>query len=193
MDIKPIETIYKGYRFRSRLEARWAVFFDNMGIKWLYEHEGYVLENGEYYLPDFFLPDLIFNPALNEDLIEGVFFEIKGEYVDAWESFMINDHPCFMISGGIPHKSFLEINDGSGLAIKHTDMDKCISDTGYALGECRSCNKLQIVYGGWYNRGNCYCGDDEEGKAQYIPDSESIKAAFIAARSARFEYGENGV
>ena len=26
--IKPIETNYKGYRFRSRLEARWAVFFD---------------------------------------------------------------------------------------------------------------------------------------------------------------------
>ena len=26
--IKPIETKYNGYRFRSRLEARWAVFFD---------------------------------------------------------------------------------------------------------------------------------------------------------------------
>jgi len=25
-DIKPIETIYNGYKFRSRLEARWAVF-----------------------------------------------------------------------------------------------------------------------------------------------------------------------
>lgn len=25
--IKPIETIYNGYHFRSRLEARWAVFF----------------------------------------------------------------------------------------------------------------------------------------------------------------------
>lgn len=25
-----IETEYKGYRFRSRLEARWAVFFDTL-------------------------------------------------------------------------------------------------------------------------------------------------------------------
>ena len=24
---QPIETMYRGYRFRSRLEARWAVFF----------------------------------------------------------------------------------------------------------------------------------------------------------------------
>lgn len=23
-DLKPIETVYDGYRFRSRLEARWA-------------------------------------------------------------------------------------------------------------------------------------------------------------------------
>lgn len=30
--MKAIETRYKGYRFRSRLEARWAVFFDALGL-----------------------------------------------------------------------------------------------------------------------------------------------------------------
>lgn len=55
--IKAIETHYKGYRFRSRLEARWAVFFDALGIEWLYEHEGYQLPSG-LYLPDFWLPKL---------------------------------------------------------------------------------------------------------------------------------------
>lgn len=43
LNIKAIETSYKGYRFRSRLEARWAVFFDELGIKWEYEKEGYDL------------------------------------------------------------------------------------------------------------------------------------------------------
>ena len=38
--ITPIETIYKGYRFRSRLEARWAVFMDYCGADWEYEPEG---------------------------------------------------------------------------------------------------------------------------------------------------------
>lgn len=38
--ITPIETIYKGYRFRSRLEARWAVFMDACGADWEYEPEG---------------------------------------------------------------------------------------------------------------------------------------------------------
>ena len=54
--IKPIETIYNGYRFRSRLEARWAVFFDACKIKYQYEPQGFVLDSGKCYLPDFYLP-----------------------------------------------------------------------------------------------------------------------------------------
>lgn len=52
MSIKAIETSYAGHLFRSRLEARWAVFFDAMRIKWHYEEEGYELPSGRY-LPDF--------------------------------------------------------------------------------------------------------------------------------------------
>src|SRR5712692_10530353 len=52
---RPIETRYKSYRFRSRLEARWAVFFDALGIDYRYEPEGFDL-NGLFYLPDFYLP-----------------------------------------------------------------------------------------------------------------------------------------
>ena len=65
--IKAIETHYKGYRFRSRLEARWAVFFDQMGapdpewfdgvFRWEYEPEVFHLPNGSLYLPDFRLID----------------------------------------------------------------------------------------------------------------------------------------
>jgi hypothetical protein len=41
--MKPIETKYKGYRFRSRLEARWAVFFDALKMGYKYEMEGFDL------------------------------------------------------------------------------------------------------------------------------------------------------
>lgn len=55
--ITPIETHYAGYRFRSRLEARWAVFFDHLNIPWDYEPQGYLID-GKPYLPDFLLyPD----------------------------------------------------------------------------------------------------------------------------------------
>jgi hypothetical protein len=55
--IKAIETEYRGYKFRSRLEARWAVFWDSLNVKWYYEHEGYETPEGRY-LPDFWLPDI---------------------------------------------------------------------------------------------------------------------------------------
>ena len=53
---KPIETFYNGYHFRSRLEARWAVFFDYLKVKYEYEREGFEI-NGMRYLPDFWLPE----------------------------------------------------------------------------------------------------------------------------------------
>ena len=57
MTVKAIETTYKGYRFRSRLEARWAVFLDSFNEEWQYEVEGFELPSGRY-LPDFWLPRL---------------------------------------------------------------------------------------------------------------------------------------
>jgi hypothetical protein len=58
--IKAIETKYGGYRFRSRLEARWAVFFDHAGLRemWDYETQGYEIPTSLgtlRYLPDFWL------------------------------------------------------------------------------------------------------------------------------------------
>lgn len=52
--LKAINTPYKNYLFRSRLEARWAVFFDHMGWNWQYEKEGFELPSG-WYLPDFWI------------------------------------------------------------------------------------------------------------------------------------------
>lgn len=62
----PLETTYKGIRFRSRLEARWAVVFDALRIVWQYESQGFLLQNGQGYLPDFYLPD------------SGTWVEVKG-------------------------------------------------------------------------------------------------------------------
>lgn len=66
MEAKALETHYAGYRFRSRLEARWAVFFDTAGIAWEYERQGFRLSDGTCYLPDFWLPAI------------GIWIEVKG-------------------------------------------------------------------------------------------------------------------
>jgi hypothetical protein len=51
--MKPLPTTYNGTTFRSRTEARWAVFFTSMSWEWTYENQGYELETGGHYLPDF--------------------------------------------------------------------------------------------------------------------------------------------
>ncbi len=54
--IKAIETEYDGYKFRSRIEARWAMFFNLCRVAYEYEKEGYDLGDPlGWYLPDFWL------------------------------------------------------------------------------------------------------------------------------------------
>ena len=98
MSIKAIETEYKGYKFRSRLEARWAVFFDAMDWAWEYEPEGYKMEYmGEiiHYLPDFWLPDM------------KAFVEVKGGALNAEDRRKVealaftSDYGVFVL-GSIP-------------------------------------------------------------------------------------------
>lgn len=99
MNIQAIETVYKGYRFRSRLEARWAVFFDEIGVKWEYEKEGYELDSGRY-LPDFYLPDFKF------------WIEVKGEKkimeMDKLsELAKSTGENCFMVEGQVGQHTWL--------------------------------------------------------------------------------------
>lgn len=75
--VKAIDTIYNGYKFRSRLEARWAVYLDTIGISYEYEKEGYDLD-GVLYLPDFWLPQVnMFAEVKAEQLTEAELHKVK--------------------------------------------------------------------------------------------------------------------
>jgi hypothetical protein len=91
----PIQTSYKGYRFRSRLEARWAVFFDSLGVKYEYEPDAFQTSLGGY-LPDFYLPYIA----------GGVFVEVKpaGGFSDdaiqkCYELSIGTRTPCVLADG----------------------------------------------------------------------------------------------
>lgn len=84
MEIKAIQTEYKGYLFRSRLEARWAIFFDACNMEWEYEPEGLVFEDGVNYLPDFLVhgviePDYDYNDSIVREWEEFNWKRAKGE------------------------------------------------------------------------------------------------------------------
>jgi len=80
MNISAIPTKYNGYKYRSKMEAKTAVFLDSLKISFEYEKEGYKLilpfsspneERDEiFYLPDFYIPA--------QDCIDECFIEVKG-------------------------------------------------------------------------------------------------------------------
>lgn len=76
-ELKAIQTEYKGYLFRSRLEARWAVFLDACGADWEYEPEGYDLGDGLYYLPDFLIHGVTVNHGYFKKNCD-IYLEVKG-------------------------------------------------------------------------------------------------------------------
>lgn len=92
--IKPIETMYRGNRFRSRLEARVAVFLDSLDVKYEYEPEGYHLESG-LYLPDF----LVHNFPQYEGKTTSFYIEVKATDPTPHEMNLLRELAC---TTGIP-------------------------------------------------------------------------------------------
>lgn len=183
MEFKPIETEYNGYRFRSRAEARWAVFFDNIGMRYIFEPEGYELSDGTKYLPDFYLPD------------SDSFFEVKG---------IMNEKDM--------HKIEMLINDlGISVAIGYADLEfqSCDwwGDNHYSitvkeesvLVKCKRCEKFYFsALNGTYACRCCGAYDGDHlfdvkayGEKPFWMDYEKeITDAYSAAKQARFEHGE---
>jgi hypothetical protein len=115
---KVIQTKYKGYHFRSRTEARWAVFFDKLGVKYEYEPEGFELPDGTWYLPDFYLPEFG----------GGGYFEVKPdvdnkqEWVDKLEQVAkLTGKNCFILNGAPDFKYY------AGGLVDISETETCIS------------------------------------------------------------------
>lgn len=76
--MKAIPTTYRGIEFRSKLEAKYAQAFDRLGIMWEYEGHGFAFDDGTWYCPDFYMPEI------------DTYFEVKGVMNDASERKVVN-------------------------------------------------------------------------------------------------------
>lgn len=168
--IKALETPYKGYRFRSRLEARYAVFFDTLSIVWEYEKEGYLLEDTTPYLPDFYFPDFGVHGEVKSSLLTFAEYQkihaVEGIIFDGWPAVRL-----YALAPSIcPDKRL-------PAAVRvHADF------TAYKAGVSYGCIELlrsQYKKRLWYAYG--------EGIETY--DTATLRQAVYAARSARFEHG----
>lgn len=176
--IKAITTRYRGYNFRSRLEARWAVFFDEMGIRWDYEPQGF--DMGEYgpYLPDFWLPRY------------DAWVEVKGsakqlpEDFCAVEELAVLTHTAGLLLIGLPKFDYYQ----STVWCRYADNDRLHGfmslDDQHDEGHFNFREFDSVIcqsdhcHNAWWKLAKNY--------------SKRYQGAVAAARSARFEHGESG-
>lgn len=190
-----IETEYRGHLFRSRLEARFAVFFDCLRCEWLYEPEGFSLPSGRY-LPDFFLPRVRGGTWI-EVKPWGMrsffgFAQARGSVYERdprYEEFGGLAHEMghdFFIAYGIPSLSYFDSADYRSCGMLENSFDPfmwCVCPCGKTLG---------IEFDGRGGRVNCDCNKDfDHGKA-YSHDHERIIIAAESARKFKFEHEDNG-
>jgi hypothetical protein len=226
-DIQAIPTRYAGCHFRSRLEARWAVAFDSLGIRWEYERQGYLcsqrLSFGEEpepipYLPDFWLPDLKLHGEVKGQLTDAELLRLLNcaaslSSNDRGGCGFDNQGSNLVVFGNIPpgshdtdrlptelhmHKGNLIASpwigdQGQCLGYGHTPAELVAQDVGGSLeqilvaedwhnaGRLTPARLAQwLTRGSWGSR----LGWDERFRQWWV--------AYDAAKSARFEHGENG-
>jgi hypothetical protein len=77
--MQALETVYRGIKFRSRTEARIAIFLQELHANWEYEPEGVKLPYSGNYLPDFWVSNFPVR-EIDKTSTEKVSFwlEVKG-------------------------------------------------------------------------------------------------------------------
>lgn len=218
MTITAIETRYAGHHFRSRLEARWAVFFNTLGIRWEYEPQGYTVGPKKTpYLPDFFLPDLhcVVEVKGSEDRLD---LQLLADFLEG-----SRDAFSLLVLGGIPkeerfttptHLLLFPAFDIRGLAntveqihefgIAIDKLDKQDQDTVNRFTRRRGRTTIAMTQAAFfYGQGPLVCPlglmpslPTDYAVAPLSPPTmptiqyPKIQDAYEAARSARFEHGE---
>lgn len=188
-----IQTRYAGHHFRSRLEARWAVFFDKLAIAWQYESQGYhVGPPGatEPYLPDFRLPDL------------GVWVEVKGQPDERDLRVMVNASRrpedgglpgnrnralSLIILGDVPNPQAGEIALHNALI--PIDDDLLHAGVGWTVPAEGPVGFLSFV---GPNRPQLWMLQDPMTLNWGRRDWPQVHDAYTSARQARFEHGASG-
>lgn len=180
MAIAAIETTYAGCRFRSRLEARWAVFLDRLDIQWEYEPQGYEFD-GQRYLPDFHLP------AMGIDVeVKGVMDETSAGKLTRFAHhgktiLVLGDVPRPGTSG--PHHWLIDQWRGAVVleAVSWLPASKS-SWFVFPLG------RAMEIDGKTDGEVAALIGHPPSAAWIRVPDK--INAAYADARSARFEHGQ---
>lgn len=202
--MKAIETDFLWYRFRSRLEARWAIFFNVGGIRFEYEPEG-IDDGSTLYLPDFYLPDYDMFVEVKPDRPNS-----KEELKKPLQCVLDNKIQRLMILQAIPQKTececwwypFIYYHNGSQDAVSARcvitpEIDHLAIRTNLWIGYANEkgfcglgcANSDNIDFSPIHDEKMIFCEEDFAWSENFDhEDRRLLHKAYDAARKARFEY-----
>jgi hypothetical protein len=167
-------TVYRGIRFRSKTEARWAVFFDNLDITWVYEPTRQQISSGTYHV-DFYIPDW------------DVYVEVKGS-----DPTDLEIRKCVDLAS-VEHKKVLLLQNTPGNSKGEIMVyDNSFDWAGpFHFARCRRCDGFWLISdlegGVALSAAAKSCDRCPE---KYPVEDDGIKAAAHKARIHRFEISE---
>lgn len=181
--MKAITTIYNGYKFRSRLEARWAVFFKYLHLDYDYEVEGFKLENGLFYLPDFYIPSM------------DLYIEIKPSFSeitmdDALKMECFGEKKQLMIIIGSPGKQemyYLSSSVYNGQIHEYLIDEPNDDFSEFIEGLYQTFQEVDFVISPFDMNWTIGYKD-----LRFAPEDYDYSMGLLKARQARFEFGEKG-
>jgi len=150
--ISSIPTTYNGVEYLSKLEAQWAVFFDEAGIPFTYEPNGYKLSSGVWYKPDFWLPE-------QKSFVEIKFgYPTQEECVKADTLSSDTNFPVYIFYGlPLEYTADASSNDSGLMFIAWDDpmfpksSVGAIAYSNQRFAHCATCRKIQITDTGYLN------------------------------------------
>lgn len=164
MRIPALPAKYNGITFRSRTEARWAVFFDFAGIPFQYEPEAYPLPSGNY-LPDFLL----------ELPNRKAWFEVKGQRPDETEIDKLRE--LSLLSGC---EAYITIGAPVSPSFESILLVREWVDHGpFAFVRCGTCHAVDVVFEGRRERLRCCEAPTTSGS--WEPHASAAEAARVAS------------
>jgi hypothetical protein len=171
------KTSYKGELFRSDLEARWAVFYWEMGLAWTYT-ENPVEFDSESFEPDFYLrrPDLW--------TIVSRMFPTSEEKAKASALARRSGDPVYLFYGEIPEPHPIDTRWYSASALAF--FEDGTMDEAYWWCECPNCQGAGIAFEGRAGNLPCRCLRRKAPGTDYSHCySGRILSAYRAAREAK--------
>lgn len=194
VELSMVQTTYNGKAFQSGLHARWAVFFDHLGIAWKYRETTYDLKSTGVFTPEFWLPDVWYRHVAKGTIVQIVAPCIRGmmEPLEVASALcVVSGHACHVVVG-TPAGSGMEGLQWFVLAPNPDESGRIVWDAPFVWYRCQACNAHMLCFPETSYENCPECGSVMDWGSRVSGEADVFAQAAHKANTARLELWDDG-